>query len=54
MLEMGMMRSLPKMDLDTAMRCCAGRTAPDMEKIAAESSGLTEGEGERAKNIYIK
>lgn len=54
LLGMGMIWSLPEMDLDTATRCCAGRTAPDMEKIAAGSSGLTEGDGERAKSIYIK
>lgn len=54
LLEMGMVRSLPDMGLDTATRFCAGRTAPDTEKIDSGSSGLNEGEGERAKSIRIK
>lgn len=41
-----MMTSLPKMDLGTAMKCCAGAAAPVVEKIAAVFSGLKE-EGER-------
>lgn len=46
LLEFGTMRALPEMDLDPAMRCCAGRTTPDTEKIASGPSGLKEGEGE--------
>ena len=49
LLEMEMMRSLPKMDLGTAMRCCAGGAPPAVEKIAAPSSGLKEGVGGRAR-----
>lgn len=55
---MGMIRSLPKMDIGTAMRCCAGGAAPVVEKIAAGSSGLKE-RGKQGKktpifSVYIK
>lgn len=47
------MRSLPKMDLGTVMRCCAGGAAPAVEKIAAVSSGLKYGGGRQDKKTPI-